>query len=59
MGEQASDTSQPGEVILDRYEVTKVLGKGGMGVVLAAHDREFGQLVALKFRTLCTDPVLP
>ena len=43
------DTFQVGDVILDRYEVTAILGKGGMGVVLAAHDREFGQLVALKF----------
>ncbi len=38
-----------GDVILDRYEVTAVLGKGGMGVVLAAHRRELDDLVALKF----------
>jgi hypothetical protein len=38
-----------GDVILDKYEVTKVLGQGGMGRVLAARHRELDELVALKF----------
>ncbi len=38
-----------GDVILDRYEVTDILGQGGMGNVLAAEDRPLGRLVALKF----------
>ncbi len=38
-----------GDVILDRYEVTDILGQGGMGYVLAAEDRRLGRLVALKF----------
>jgi serine/threonine protein kinase/TPR repeat protein len=49
MGEQALDTFQIGAVILDKYEITGELGKGGMGVVLAAHHRELDRLVALKF----------
>jgi predicted Ser/Thr protein kinase len=37
-----------GEVILGKYEVTRVLGRGGMGVVLAAHNRELDEPVAIK-----------
>jgi serine/threonine protein kinase len=38
-----------GDVILDKYEVTGTLGKGGMGFVLAAWHRELHARVALKF----------
>ncbi|MBA3393403.1 MAG: serine/threonine protein kinase [Deltaproteobacteria bacterium] len=38
-----------GEVLADKYEVTKILGQGGMGVVVAARHRELDKLVALKF----------
>jgi serine/threonine-protein kinase len=38
-----------GDVIKGKYEVTRILGKGGMGVVLAALHRELGELVAIKF----------
>jgi serine/threonine-protein kinase len=37
-----------GDIVLDKYEITGVLGKGGMGLVLAARHREHRELVALK-----------
>jgi HAMP domain-containing protein len=38
----------PGSVLANRYEVQSVLGAGGMGLVLKAHDRQLDELVALK-----------
>ncbi len=38
----------PGSVILDRYEIKRALGQGGMGAVYLAHDKRTNQPVALK-----------
>jgi serine/threonine-protein kinase len=40
---------QPGEVLAERYVVERVLGSGGMGVVVSAVHRTLGERVAIKF----------
>jgi len=39
----------PGTVLLNRYRVISLLGRGGMGEVYRAEDMKLGQQVALKF----------
>ena len=46
--QQTMSSLAPGTVIANRYEVQSVLGTGGMGVVLKAHDRQLDEIVALK-----------
>src|SRR5262245_17072613 len=40
---------QPGEALLGKYRVERVLGQGGMGVVVAATHIGLGELFAIKF----------
>lgn len=44
-----------GDVIADTYRITRFLGRGGMGLVVAATHVTLGQTVALKFLTPGTD----
>jgi len=40
---------QPGEVVAGKYRLLRVLGEGGMGVVLAAEHLRLRQAIAIKF----------
>jgi eukaryotic-like serine/threonine-protein kinase len=42
----------PGEVLAQKYRIEKLLGQGGMGVVVAAHHIDLDVLVAIKFLSI-------
>jgi eukaryotic-like serine/threonine-protein kinase len=44
-----TDVPGAGQVIAGKYQVDRVVGAGGMGVVLAAHHLQLQQRVAIKF----------
>jgi hypothetical protein len=45
---------EPGEILAGKYKVERVLGQGGMGVVVAAMHVELDERVALKFLQPCS-----
>ncbi|HTQ05693.1 MAG TPA: serine/threonine-protein kinase [Polyangiaceae bacterium] len=40
---------EPGQILAGKYRVERVLGQGGMGMVIAAHHLQLDERVALKF----------
>ena len=46
-GKKGADEDAP-EIIADRYQVLRVIGRGGMGVVLLTQDTKLGRYVAIK-----------
>lgn len=49
MGDLAVDVPAVGSTVLGKYRVERVIGQGGMGVVLAARNVQLDELVAFKF----------
>ena len=43
------DEVAQGQLLAGKYRVERVLGRGGMGVVVAAHHIVLDQVVAIKF----------
>ena len=49
MSDDTAAPVRPGDLIAGKYRVERVIGAGGMGVVVAAVHTELDQPVALKF----------
>jgi hypothetical protein len=49
VGFRVSAPVQPGDLVAGKYRVQRVLGQGGMGVVVAAHHEGLEERVAIKF----------
>jgi len=48
-GAAGGDLVSPGDVLDQRFELVRIIARGGMGVVAEAEDRTLGTRVALKF----------
>lgn len=49
MDEEFEGIPKPGDQLLGKYRVERMLGQGGMGVVVAARHLSLDQMVAIKF----------
>lgn len=47
----------PGETLAGKYKIERVLGRGGMGIVVAARHLDLEERVAIKFMLRSDDPV--
>jgi len=47
--EDPARSLRPGQIVSDRFEITRKIGEGGMGIVYEAHDRKRDHRIALKF----------
>ena len=60
-GPARSFEPQVGQLFASRYEIQSILGRGGMGIVYKAHDRDLDDVVAIKTLrsdALSADPTL-
>src|SRR5262245_437690 len=56
----AIEGARPGDIISGKFRVDRVIGSGGMGVVVAATHLQLEEMVAIKllFPQLADDPVI-
>ncbi len=59
VGEQSRGEDTKHQLIAGRYELREFVGKGSMGAVYRAHDRQLDRSVALKCVRLANDSHLP